>query len=370
MNSRHHNGSFCIDQRYKIYKMNNVTGRVFPAVESPVFSILQVPMPTDPSKSAKRFVFLLLPEYSLIAFSNAIETLRLANRMARKELYTWVLATEDGQPVTCSSGLGITPDNGLETLTREDTVMVCGGARIKLATNQKLLNWARREARRGVAFGGLCTGTYFLAKAGLLQGRRATIHWENRESLIEDFPELEVSNSIFVVDKNRYTAAGGAAAADLMLSMISADHGPDLAIAVADQMIYTTARTGKDEQRLSIPARIGVRHPKLSGVIKMMEANLEDPISPPALAAQAGMSTRQLERLFRRFLNRSPKRYYMELRLQKARSLLMQTEMSVINVALASGFASPSHFSKCYRAHFSITPYRERGMQEAIYRRE
>jgi len=242
--------------------------------------------------------------------------------------------------------------------------LVCGGARIKLAVNQRLMNWARREARRGVAFGGLCTGTYLLAKSGLLQGRRATIHWENRESLIEEFPDLEVSSAVFVVDHNRYSAAGGAAAADLMLKLISEDHGADLANAVADQMIYTTARTNKDEQRLSIPTRIGVRHPKLGGVIKMMEGNLEDPISPPELAAQAGMSTRQLERLFRRYLNRSPKRYYMELRLQKARNLLMQTDMSVINVALASGFASPSHFSKCYRAHFNTTPYRERGAQE------
>ncbi len=309
----------------------------------------------------RRFVFMLLPNYSLVAFSNALEPLRLANRMARTEVYEWQVVTETGAPVACSSGLSIAVQAGLTELNREDTVIVCGGAQVKQAVTQKMLNWARREARKGVAFGGLCTGTYLLAKAGLLQGRTATIHWENRESLIEDFPELEVSTAVFVVDKNRYSAAGGAAAADLMLTLIAADHGPDLANAVADQMIYTTARTGKDEQRLSIPTRIGVRHPKLSGVIKMMEGNLEEPVSPPELAAQAGMSTRQLERLFRRYLNRSPKRYYMELRLQKARNLLMQTDMSVINVALASGFASPSHFSKCYRAHFNTTPYRERG---------
>lgn len=316
---------------------------------------------SDIAPKPKRFVFLLLPNYSLIAFSDAIEALRLANRMARQDLYTWRLATEDGQPVNCSSGIKLEVDAELESLERTDTVMVCGGTRIKAAVNAKLLNWARREARKGVAFGGLCTGTYFLAKAGLLQGVSATIHWENRESLIEEFPDLQVSNSVFVVDKNRYSAAGGAAVTDLMLNLIAADHGPDLANSVADQMIYTTARTGKDEQRLSIPTRIGVRHPKLSGVIKMMEGNLEEPISPPELATHAGMSTRQLERLFRRYLSRSPKRYYMELRLHKARNLLMQTDMSVINVALASGFASPSHFSKCYRAHFSTTPYRERG---------
>jgi transcriptional regulator GlxA family with amidase domain len=160
------------------------------------------------------------------------------------------------------------------------------------------------------------------------------------------------------------TTAGGTSSIDLMLKLIAEEFGEDLASAVADQQLCSSIRTDQDSQRLSVPARIGVRHPKLSGVIKMMEANLEEPISPPELAAQAGMSTRQLERLFRRYLNRSPKRYYMELRLQKARSLLMQTDMSVINVALASGFASPSHFSKCYRAHFNTTPYRERGTAE------
>ena len=150
-----------------------------------------------------------------------------------------------------------------------------------------------------------------------------------------------------------------------MLKIIAEDHGEALAGAVADQLIYTAIRTDQDTQRLRVPARIGVRHPKLSTVIQMMEANIEEPISPSILAKDVGMSTRQLERLFRRYLNRSPKRYYMELRLQKARNLLMQTDMSVINVALACGFASPSHFSKCYRSHYDTTPYRERGAQAA-----
>jgi len=168
------------------------------------------------------------------------------------------------------------------------------------------------------------------------------------------------------VDGNRYSSAGGMSSLDLMLNVIASDHGQELANEVADQMIYTSIRTDRDEQRLSIPARIGVRHPKLSTVIQMMEANIEEPVSPSILAKDVGMSTRQLERLFRRYLNRSPKRYYMELRLQKARNLLMQTNMSVINVALACGFSSPSHFSKCYRSHYETTPYRERGSQASL----
>jgi transcriptional regulator GlxA family with amidase domain len=168
-----------------------------------------------------------------------------------------------------------------------------------------------------------------------------------------------------VIDRDRYTAAGGAASTDLMLKLIARKHGTELANLVADQMIHTAIRADSDEQRLSIPARIGVRHPKLAAVIARMESHIEEPVSPVLLARDVGMSTRQLERLFRRYLNRSPKRYYMELRLGKARNLLMQTDMSVINVALACGFTSPSHFSKCYRALYKTTPYRERGTSEA-----
>ena len=306
---------------------------------------------------------MLLPRFSLMGFTSAIEPLRIANRMAGRQVYAWELASEDGISETCSAGVTLNVDRGLEEVGRNDAIVFCGGMDIKNTASPRLLNWARREARKGMPVGALCTGSHFLAKAGLLQGRKATIHWENRESFIEEFPDNEISNAIFVIDNNRFTSAGGTSSADMMLRMIANEHGTDLANAVADQMVYSSVRTDKDEQRLSIPTRIGVRHPKLSSVIKMMEDNLEEPISPSALAAEVGISTRQLERLFRRYLNRSPKRYYTELRLQKARNLLLQTEMSVINVALACGFTSPSHFSKCYRLHFSTTPYRERGAQ-------
>lgn len=310
-----------------------------------------------------RFIFMLLPRFSLIGFTSAIEPLRIANRMADHTIYEWELASGNGVSETCSAGITLNVDRALEEVGRNDVIVFCGGMDIKNAATPKMLNWARREARKGMPVGALCTGAHFLAKAGLLQNRKATIHWENREAFIEAFPDNEISNSVFVIDNNRFTSAGGTSSADLMLRIIANEHGTDLANAVADQMIYAMIRTDKDEQRLSIPTRIGVRHSKLSAVIKMMGENLEEPISPSALAGEVGISTRQLERLFRRYLNRSPKRYYTELRLQKARNLLLQTEMSVINVALACGFTSPSHFSKCYRLHFSTTPYRERGAQ-------
>ncbi|MFE3835676.1 GlxA family transcriptional regulator [Pseudogemmobacter sonorensis] len=321
--------------------------------------------PQVPATGTRRFVFLLLDRFTMLAFASAIEPLRIANRVAGRPLYAWVLAGEGGETATCSNAAAFRLDMGLDEIDREDVVLVCGGVDVQRATTRAVLNWLRREARRGVILGGLCTGAYALARAGLLDGRRATIHWENQDGFVEEFEEVRLTRSVFVMDGNRWTTAGGTSSLDLMLRVIAADHGEDLANTVADQLIYSTIRTDQDTQRLSIPTRIGVRHPKLAQVIRMMEGNIEDPLSPADLAERVGMSARQLERLFRRYLNRSPKRYYMELRLSKARNLLMQTDMSVINVALACGFASPSHFSKCYRAHYATTPYRERGSQGA-----
>ncbi|MBO6854016.1 MAG: GlxA family transcriptional regulator [Marivivens sp.] len=323
--------------------------------------IVEVDAPSKP----KRYVFVLLDNFTMLCFASAVESLRIANRMANKQLYSWVLAGEGGDTVTCSNGTEFKLQMELDELTRDDVVMVCGGVDVQKATTKRIVNWLRREARRGVKMAGLCTAGYTLARAGLLDGKKATIHWENQDSFAEEFEEVTLTKSVFVVDGNRMTTAGGTASIDLMLKIIADDHGEELANAVADQLIYSSIRTDQDTQRLSIPTRIGVRHPKLSRVIQIMEQNIEEPISPAVLAKDVGMSTRQLERLFRRYLNRSPKRYYMELRLQKARNLLMQTDMSVINVALACGFASPSHFSKCYRSHYDTTPYRERGSHAA-----
>lgn len=320
---------------------------------------------TNAGKAPRRFVFVLLDNFTLLCFAAAVESLRIANRMAEETLYDWVLTGEGGETIRCSAGAEFKVDMDLSELRRDDTVMICGGINVQAATTKKLLSWLRREARRGLKVAGLCTAAYTVAKAGLLDGKRATIHWENHDSFIEEFDEVELTKSVFVVDGNRMTTAGGTSSIDLMLKIVADDHGEKLANAVADQLIYSSIRTDQDTQRLSVPTRIGVRHPKLSQVIQMMEGNIEEPISPSILAKDVGMSTRQLERLFRRYLNRSPKRYYMELRLQKARNLLMQTDMTVINVALACGFASPSHFSKCYRAHYNTTPYRERGAQAA-----
>lgn len=315
--------------------------------------------------AARAFAFLLLDRFTMFAFAAALEPLRVANRMAGRPLYSWRLVSEDGVSAACSNGARVLVDGGLDDLDRDAMLFVCGGLDVNRTTTKPVLTWLRKQARRGVGMGGVCTGAWALAKAGLLDGVRCTIHWENREGFREEFPDLALSDRYFERDGRRWTASGGAAPADMMLAMIAEDGGRELAAAVIDQLAMTPLRAHADRQRLSAPARMGVRHPKLTQVIRRMEDAIEDPVSPSALADEVGLSTRQLERLFRRYVDRSPKRYYMELRLERARALLLQTDMSVINVALASGFASPSHFSKCYRAHYGRTPYRERGVVES-----
>jgi transcriptional regulator GlxA family with amidase domain len=268
--------------------------------------------------------------------------------------------------VRASNGIELHPEGDLEFASGLRTVVVCSGTEVQRFDSRGAFSWLRRMARNGADVGALCTGSYVLARAGLLDGYRCTIHWENLAGFAEDFPDIEVTSELFEIDRGRFTCSGGTASIDLMLNMIARQHGHELAAAVADQVLHERIRDHHDHQRMSLPARLGVRHPKLLAVIEMMEKNLEEPLSRIELARSAGLSTRQLERLFRKYLNRSPARYYLELRLDKARLLLLQTNMSVIDVALACGFVSASHFSKCYRDFFGRTPRKERGLPAEI----
>ena len=315
-----------------------------------------------PKNLPQAIALILLPEFTMMPLTSAIEPLRLANRSSGKTLYSWTLHSIDGRPVPASNGILTMVNGDLEAVPADAAVIVCSGLNVQHHTDKRLLSWLRKISRRGVDIGAVCTGAHVLAEAGLLDGYRCTLHWENLPGFNEAFPDIEATGGLFEIDEDRFTSAGGTTALDMMLSLITSQHGPDVAAQVAETILHSPIRHHSENQRLSLPARIGARHPKLVSIIEKMEDNLEDPLSPSILAKQAGLSTRQLERLFRRYLDRSPKRYYLELRLKKARSLLLQTDMSVINVALACGFSSPSHFSKCYRAFYGRTPYRERGV--------
>jgi transcriptional regulator GlxA family with amidase domain len=313
-----------------------------------------------PAKLPQQIAFLLVPNFSMIAFTSAVEPLRLANRASGKELYRWHLFSPDGKQVAASNGIALAPEGAVDSVLNYHTVILCSGIDGHLYEDRNVFATLRRVERQGADIGALCTGSHILARANMLNGYRCTIHWENLASFTENFPEVEATAELFEIDRNRFTCSGGTAALDMMLNIIGQQHGHELAAAVSEQFIHERIRDRHDHQRMALTARLGVRHPKLIQVIQSMEANLEEPLSRADLAQAAGLSSRQMERLFAKYLKKSPARYYVELRLNRARLLLLQTNMSVIDIALACGFVSASHFSKCYRDFFGKTPRRER----------
>ncbi len=304
----------------------------------------------------ERFAFLLVPNFTHIAFSCAIEPLRIANLLSGETLYEWVLASANGTQETCSNGTVSLVDCSFRDLPSSDRLFVLSGIHVQNHIDPDLLAVVRRERALGVNIGALCSGAYILARGGLLDGSRAAIHWDFHDGFMEEFPEVNLVSNVFVADEPIITASGGTATADLMLHIISEKHGTDLATEVADQMVYNAVREGSAEQRVSLQSRHGMRNPHLVRAIQIMGDCIETPRSPSIIADEIGISTRQLERLFGRYLNCSPKKYLMDLRLQRARNLLVQTEQSVTEVALACGFESPGHFARVYRGKFGITP--------------
>ena len=309
---------------------------------------------TDPGY---RFGFLMVPKFSLGALSSAIEPLRLANYVSGQQLYEWRTVSMDGDAVASSAGIGVAADLSMaDAAAHLSTLFVCGGIETHRFEDARLATWLRQIERRGTNIGALCTGSHILARLGLLDGYRCTIHWENLPGFTEDFPSIDVSEDIFVIDRNRYTCAGGMAASDMMLSFINGDHGYELAAAVSEALVCERIRGEDDHQRMALRLRLAVSQPRLLSSINVMSENIEAPLSQTELAREIGLSTRQLERLFLKYLNCTPSRYYLDMRLNRARALLQQTCMSVTNVALATGFVSASHFSKSYRVQFGHAP--------------
>ncbi|NCF81643.1 MAG: helix-turn-helix domain-containing protein [Proteobacteria bacterium] len=314
----------------------------------------------EPTTKIRRIGFLLVADFSLIAFSSAYDALRMANRMRGQKIYEWQVLTQDGQPVSSSSDLTITPDSDIASAMDMDILFVCAGDKVHLAVDKSLFFWLRKLAQKKVAIGAMCTGSYLLARAGLLEGYRCTIHWENMASMREEFPNAIISQELFEIDRGRYTCSGGTAPLDMMLNIISSHHGAQLAVAISEEFICERIRGRHDRQRVPLRLHLGTSQPKLMEAVALMEANLEEPMSLDELAQHVRLSRRQLERLFQKHLSCVPTRYYLELRLAKARQLLLQTSMSIVDVAFASGFVSAPHFSKCYRDFYGIPPRDER----------
>jgi len=315
----------------------------------------------------RSLVFFLIPDFTMIAFATALEPLRSANRMLGYEAYRWRLASADGGPVRASNGVELAVNASLADERRKmigsdrpTMVIVCSGLNVEAYSNKTVFAWLREEYNRGVTLGGLCTGAYILAAAGLLSDKRCAIHWENLPGFAEAFPKANVFADLFEIDSNIYTCAGGTAAMDMMFRLIGEDFGDNLVNRVCEQMLTDRVRNPSDRQRLPLRARLGVQNSKVLTIIELMEANLCEPLSLMEIADRVGLSRRQVERLFRQEMGRSPARYYLEIRLDRARHLLLQSTMPVVEVAVACGFVSASHFSKCYRELYARSPQQER----------
>jgi transcriptional regulator GlxA family with amidase domain len=274
--------------------------------------------------------------------------------------YEWTIVSLDGQPTPASNGLQLSPTVGLEQLGTVDILFVCGGVNVQEAVSPRIVAALRRLAERRIPLGALCTGGYALAKAGLLDKYRATIHWENLSALREEFPRIDLSDQLFSIDRDRFTCSGGVAPLDLMLHLVEARLGAQVSQLISEQFIVDRVRSGRDRQYVPLRAQIGVSHESLIRVAQLMEENIERPLSLDEIAAATGLSRRQIERLFKRHLNCVPKRYYLQMRLRRARELLLQTSMPIIDITTACGFQSPPHFSRCYRAQFGCPPSAER----------
>ena len=308
---------------------------------------------------AREFCFLMLPRLTMLAFAAAIEPLRIANQLTKKELYRWYTLSEDGGPVRCSNGVLMTPDMALAECPENALSFVCAGVEPFDAAGATTLNWLRRRRAFGKPVGGICTGAFALAQAGMLKDRRFTLHWENQPSFREAYPDLEPTGTLYEEDRGIWTCGGGNAATEMMLEMIEADHGKELAITVADMCIH--GRHGQvsaaSSQKSSVSVAIGSRNRHLLQAIELMQETLEEPMSIADMAEQLSLSRRQIERLFKKYLGVTPNEYYYDLRVGRVYALLNETDLSVSEIAAAVGFSSTTHLATRFRKKFGTSPH-------------
>ena len=323
-----------------------------------------------------RIGFLLLPQFGLLSLSGALDVLAAANRILDEPVYSSVILATGTESAVNAGVLRIPVDVALENASELDGVFVVSETPVPQRGFENAVAWLQHFSSTGAVprahantapklIGGIGTGTYLLARAGLLRGCRATIHWPYTSLLAEDFPDTVVSSNLFEIDRHRLTCAGGNASVDMMLNWLGSRHGEDLVTELLDHFGLERLRNPTDHQRVPLSARIGGGQPKLTEAVSLMEANYEEPLPTEEIARLVGVSRRQLERLFKQYLNSLPSRYYLELRLNRARHLLQQTSQSILQIGLSCGFSSGPHFSSAYRNHFSITPREQRSQRAA-----
>lgn len=306
------------------------------------------------------FEFLLLDGYSTLGFTAAIETLSAANRVIGSEIYRWRSVSLDGGPVEASNGTSFAVDKAFAEFRSADIMFVCADRVLDFHSKPTVLSVLRRWVRSGGAIGAMSTGAQLWAEAGQLDGVRCVIHWENRASFVELYPEVECTGSIFEIDRQCYTCAGGSTSIDLILEMILRDFGAGVARRVANLIQHDRVRSPSDQQRVGEQPDLSSKSSKLHHLMQLMIDNIEDPLSCDELAVSAQVSKRQVERLFERHTGMTPSRYYQRMRLERGRELLRQTNLPILDIAIATGFTSHSYFAQIYRSAFGRAPREER----------
>ncbi|MCE4574195.1 transcriptional regulator [Caballeronia cordobensis] len=307
-----------------------------------------------------RIGFLLQENFSLIALGTAVDPLRIANMVVERTVYEYTLIGPNGDVVRSSDGIRVVPDLAMPEASGFDAVFVVGPNPIPRKGIGAIMDWLRLQARRGCALGGLDTGSYFLARAGLLNGYRCTIHWEDQDTLLEQFPKLTVSNRLYEVDRDRYTCSGGVAPLDLMVHLLALPPGSTALAARVLELLVAQRRGHEERQVTSLRQYIGDAHAKLDEALQVMESNIEETLSIAEIAAFVKVSQRQLERWFHERLGKTPAQAYLEIRLLRARQLLYRTARTLEEVCERTGFTSLTHFSTRYKAQFDISPIADR----------
>jgi transcriptional regulator GlxA family with amidase domain len=304
----------------------------------------------------EHFGFFLMPGFSIISFAATIDPLRLANQLSGQTLYEWHFYGPADQTVTCSTGMRFQPTRRMNDTESIDRMLVVGGIGAQQESETYLNDWLQNLVRNGISLGATSTGSLLLAEAGVLEGKTCTVHWEERDQLTELYPDLNVSEELYEIDGNLMTCSGGLSGLDMILQLITIRHGESLAHQVAEHCIHPNIRPAHDKQRMKLQLRQHGSHPRLTQALELMREHIQPVLSCEQISDRVGLSTRQLERLFRQHLNSSPTNYYMSLRLEFARQQLKSTRLPIQTVAKKAGFTSTSYFSRCYKKQFGLTP--------------